>query len=222
MKTRTTGGIKILFVIIVIGAILGSTAPFIHILYPKTTPDVIALNKSYDEGKISKDLYLIQKKELKEKYKVFGFTNKRRFLFAIGLPIALFVCSFILLYLSRFISEKSAKKGSIIAGITFQFTSIYFVAWVLWPYTYEERDFSKSAYYLVIVLSSILITITLFQFQKSLSNYNTKIRELIHFIVGTRKKLFSTIEKHEPKNLVEEQKKEFDQKMYDAFEKVVD
>ena len=206
---------------IVLGAVLGSVAPFVHILYPKTATEVVELNKQYDEGKILKQEYLTHKKFLKEKYKVFGFTNKRRFLFAIGLPIALFCCSFILIYISRYINEEKARRATINSGLLFQFTSIYFIAWVLWPYTYEERDFSKSAYYIVIIFSSILMTITIFQFQKSLSNYNAKIRELISFIAGTRQRFFTTIEKHESGKEIEIQKEKFDKEMYDTFEKVI-
>ncbi len=207
---------------IILGAVLGSIAPFLHIFYPKTTVEVLELNKRYDEGKISKQEYLVNKKVLKEKYKVFGFTNKRRFLFAIGLPIALFCCSFILIYISRYINDRNARRATISSGLLFQFTSIYFIAWVLWPYTYEERDFSRSAYYTVIVFSSILMTLTIFQFQKSLSSYNAKIRELVSFIAGTRQQFFVNIEKHESEKEIEIQKKKFDQEMYNTFEKIVD
>ncbi|WP_160111982.1 hypothetical protein [Aquimarina sp. AU58] len=216
------GIVKIIFIMIILGAVLGSIAPFLHIFYPKTTVEVLELNKRYDEGKISKQEYLVNKKVLKEKYKVFGFTNKRRFLFAIGLPIALFCCSFILIYISRYINDRNARRATISSGLLFQFTSIYFIAWVLWPYTYEERDFSRSAYYTVIVFSSILMTLTIFQFQKSLSSYNAKIRELVSFIAGTRQQFFVNIEKHESEKEIEIQKKKFDQEMYNTFEKIVD
>ncbi len=223
LKTQeTVGGIKIIFTLIILGAVLGSIAPFVHILYPKTATEVIELNKNYDNGKITKEEYILNKKKLKEKYSFFGFTNKRRFLFAIGLPIALFCCSLILIYVSKFIPDKIAKRASIITGISFQFTSIYFVIWTLWAYTYKEQDFSISLYYLTIVFSSILMTIAIFQFQKSLSNYNFKIRELISFIAKARQSFFVNIEKHESDKEMISQKSKFDQEMYDTFEKIVD
>ncbi len=222
LKIPVTEGIKIIFFIIVMGAILGSVAPFIHIFYPKTAHEVLVLNIKYEEGKITKAKYLEDKKVLKKKYETFGFSTKRRFLFAIGLPLALFCCSMILLYVSQFITNSPVKRGSIFAGLSFQFTAIYFIVWTLWAYTYEEKDFSKSAYYSIIVLSSILMTFTIYQFQKSISHNNSKIRELIGFIVGTRKSLFNTIEKHETETAAITQKEEFDQKMYETFEKVVD
>ncbi|WP_438710548.1 hypothetical protein ACSTS3_17000 [Aquimarina muelleri] len=207
---------------IVLGAVLGSIAPFLHIVYPKTALEKLKLEEEFDKGEISLEHYKEQKDVLWEKYQFLGFKNFRRFLFAIGLPIALFCCSLILIYVSKFIPDKIAKRASIIAGISFQFTSIYFVIWTLWAYTYEEKDFSKSTYYLVIILSSVLITSAIFQFQKSLSRYNAKIRELISFIAGTRQQFFANVERNESKEQVEIQKKKFDQEMYNTFEKVVD
>ncbi|WP_024773068.1 hypothetical protein [Aquimarina macrocephali] len=223
-KTQETGGtrIKIIFIIIVLGAVLGSIAPFSHIVYPKTALEKVTLLEKFDKGEISLEYYKEQKDILWEKYQFLGFKNFRRFLFAIGLPIGLFCCSLILIYISKFISDRTAKRASVLAGISFQFTSIYFIIWTLWAYTYEEKDFSKSTYYLVIILSSVLITIAIFQFQKSLSSYNAKIRELISFIAGTRQQFFTNIERNESKKEIEIQKEKFDKEMYNTFEKVVD
>ena len=152
-KIRTTGvTIKknILLFALVLGATAGAVAPFVHIMYPKTAPEKLQLEIDFEKGDIGIDEYRVKKSELKEKYKFLGFTNKRRFMFAIGLPISLFVSSLFLLFSARRINEKKIKKGFAVAGSLFEFTSMYFIVWTIWAYK-TGSDFPRYMYYLSIV-----------------------------------------------------------------------
>lgn len=97
-RTQAIEGTKKSFLIflITLGAIFGSIAPFVHIVFPKVSSEIKSLNVRYDEGTISKSEFTIARKLLKEKYSVFGFSNMRRFVYAIGMPIALLFCAIIL------------------------------------------------------------------------------------------------------------------------------
>ena len=193
MKTQTTEAvIKVLIVVILIGVVIGISAPFSHIFLPKTAKEKIELKKKYDDNIISEKTYKAEKKLLHEKYKFAGFTNKRRFAFAIGLPISLFICSLIFLYVSSYIAEERIKKASIIAGLSFQFTSIYFIIWVLWALK-KGSDFPKSLYYLSIVIMSIAATFFLFYLIKSSQKNVNKIKGLLLFLFEIRNKHFQKV-----------------------------
>lgn len=144
----------------VLGAVVGATAPFAHMVFPKTAQEKLQLESDFENGDMSLEVYKEKKAELKAKYKFAGFTNVRRFAFAIGLPISLFVCSLYILVFATYLPKNEIKTGLNIAGSVFQFTAIYFIIWTLWWYK-TNSDFSKTAYYLSIVAMSIGILVSL-------------------------------------------------------------
>ncbi|MEM7485843.1 MAG: hypothetical protein AAF348_11605 [Bacteroidota bacterium] len=161
-KTRTTGATvkkTIVTALLIIGAVAGAVAPFVHILYPKTAKEKIQLEEDFESGAVDLDTYKVKKAELKAKYRFAGFTNQRRFMFAIGLPVSLFFCSLFLLMSSKRIEQREFKKGMAIGGTLFQFTSIYFIVWTIWAYKTSE-DFPKYMYYLSIILIATLSTVS--------------------------------------------------------------
>ena len=211
---------KFLIFLIILGAVFGSIAPFVHIVFPKVSPKITSLEKNYDEGKIDKSVYSVERKILKEKYKVFGFSNMRRFVYAIGLPIALLLCSLLFLVISQFIYDRLAILGTSIAASIFLFTSLYFVLWTMWPYDSGQDDFSETTYYWIMFLVSLAATVVVFLYTLSKSSYDLKISELVNLVVVTRKDLFQTLEKHESSEKVFEEKSRFDNTMYETFDKV--
>ncbi len=214
--------IKIFYLFIIVGVLLCSATPFLHILYPKTAEEKLILQSQFDKGEISIEYYKQQKDILWEKYQFIGFKNIRRFLFAIGLPIALFFCSFSLLFFSRYISDVFVKKGSFVVGFSFQFTSIYFILWIFWPFNSDMYDFGINTYYGVLIISSILLAIGMFIISKSLAYQKFEIRELISLTVFLRRKLFKVLDNHESSITATVEKDKIDDKIYDTLEKIVE
>ncbi len=222
-KIQATGGAtkkKILLFLIIIGAVFGSIAPFVHIAFPKVNQEVKVLNTNFKNATISEEEFRTQKQLLYTKYQVFGFSNMRRFTYAIGMPIAILFCSLLFFAISQFIFDQTAILGTLIAASIFLFTSLYFILWTIWPYDSNKNDFSEGTYYIVMILVSISVTVTCFLFIISKSNYDLKIKELIKLVVSTRKNFFNTLEKHESNQIVIKEKNKFDDNMYEIFEKV--
>ncbi len=222
-KIQATGGAtkkKILLFLIIIGAVFGSIAPFVHIAFPKVNQEVKVLNTNFKNATISEEEFRTQKQLLYTKYQVFGFSNMRRFTYAIGMPIALFCASLYIFFIVRYVSDKYAIIATLLTGFAFMFTAVYFIIWTLWAYTYKEEDFSESAYYASMIISSLLISITIFYYSLSKSNYDLKIKELVHLVFNARKGWYSTLEKHEHEEVVKNKKSKFDDNMYEIFEKV--
>lgn len=197
---------KTLIALFIFGAVVGAAAPFYHIFYPKTAQEKLDLEESYEKGSITEADYRVEKARLKEKYRYFGFTNKRRFLFSIGMPVSLFFCSFILIYISKFVVHRQVRAGAMISGITFHFTALYFIIWNLWALK-KGSDFPEWAYYTTIVLVSAAMVAA-----------NTN---LLLFIARNREKLLENI-----KDLVgfilRATPKERENEMFDVLEKVTD
>ena len=211
---------KTLLFLIIIGAVLGSIAPFVHIAFPKVNQEVKVLNTNFKNATISEKEFRTQKELLYKKYQVFGFSNIRRFAYAIGMPIAILFCSLLFFAISQFIFDQTAILGTLVAASIFLFTSLYFILWTIWPYDSNRNDFSEGTYYIVMTLVSISVTVTCFLFIISKSNYDLKIKELVHLVFNARKGWYSTLEKHEHEEVVKNKKSQFDDNMYEVFEKV--
>ncbi len=222
METSGQTKNKILLYIIIIGAVLGSIAPFVHIILPANPPELIELRKEYKNKEISKKEYNIKKDVLKEKYQVYGFSTMRAFLFAIGFPIALFICSLFILYLSYHISDDHIKKGAEIFSIATLITGLFFLLWTRFGYGFDEKDFSEEIYYFIMVVISLIITFSIFKISRTANKNKHKIRELISFIIHSRTKFFSLLEKHESQEVIRTEKEDFDDSMYETFEKIID
>ncbi len=156
-KTQMVGGTfkKIISTVIFIGAIAFASAPFLHKIYPIKAKEKIQLEEEFTNGKISLNYYNIKKDELKQRYSFNGFTNKRRFVLAMGLPLSLFGCSFLFAYFVRFIEEKRIRRQSGMVAYIFMFTGCYFIFWNLWWFN-TNTDFPRWAYYLSLGLMSIV------------------------------------------------------------------
>jgi len=157
-------------IFLAVTAIIGVTAPYTHMFYDKTSPEIIELDSSYDNGLIDKEHYTTQRKILKDKHKFLGFTNVRRFLFAIGLPIALFVSSIFFL-LSTFIKNAVINRAFRYVSIPFVITGVYFITWTLW----DPQDFPESVYYTTITVLSFIITAILYYLFKLVSKDLNKL-----------------------------------------------
>ena len=214
--------VKILLVVVLIGAILGSVAPFVHVFFPVKAQEKIILENKYEKGEITAEFYQKQSDLLWEKYQFIGFTNFRRFLYAIGLPIALFVCSFLLMFITRFSNDLFIKKGGLIASISFQFTALFFILWTVYPFEPEKHDFSQKTYYNSLIISSVLLSIGFYFFSKTLAYRRIEVQYLVRLSVNLKDKLFKSLDKHEPKNIAELEKEKIYDEMYNTFEKVIE
>ena len=163
LKTRTIGVIKnrklvITLVIIGVLTLIGDSAPYIHLAFPKKAKELIVLEKKYDNRQIDKATYQQQRKVLKQKYQTFGFTNTRRFLFAIGLAISLF-CVASLFLISQFLAANLILERAFkISALSFLLNGTYYNIWVFW----DNPDLPNVAYHTIILTIAILITIVLY------------------------------------------------------------
>jgi hypothetical protein len=150
-------------------------------LYPNEKNVALTeLKDSYKKGEIDKESYVIKKSELT----YFGYTNKRKFWYAIGKPISMLYFSLMLLYSSFFISEnvlKSTLKKISILGVSISF---YFIVWAFW----YRGDFPIHLYYIAIGAVSIFSTVVSYFVIKSRNSMIQKIRILTNHIVLRGKK----------------------------------
>ncbi|MCD8412407.1 MULTISPECIES: hypothetical protein [Tenacibaculum] len=196
--------IKISAIILVIGAVLACSAPFIHMIFPNTkNTELEQIKKDYKKGRFDREEYIIRKKEVT----YFGYENLRKFWYSTGKPITMLYFSIMILYASFYINVKEIKKSLKITSILGVLISFYFIIWAFW----YRADFPKELYYLVIGVVSILSTIVSYNIIKSRNQILNKIKLLTNHIVFKGKK-------HVPK----ENKKEYVKDYLETFNKLVD
>ena len=138
------------------------TAPFIHILLDKKSPQFDLLDAQLESKELTQANYEAAVEQLKESEKYFGFTNKRKFWYAIGKPIAMTYVSFMLLFLSGYVNDPKVSGIANISGILFFSISMYFVVWTFW----DRQDFPATAYFVSIGVISIASTFLALKYLK--------------------------------------------------------
>lgn len=115
--------------------------------------------------------------------KVFGFNNLRTFMYAIGLPCSILVCSYLLI-----ISNIRAKtKLNRVAGYLFLYSSIFHFIWIFWP----GSDLPENAYYFSIAISSLVAVIFIRLLIKKRQQAEMFERNTSEFIEAVRAKIGS-------------------------------
>ncbi len=156
---------KIKLVTVLFGAVglIASTAPFWHIFFDRDSTDAFL-----------------------------GFTNVRRFLYAFGIQFSLFICSTYIFWLTRFIDTNYRQirvVSNIVAGC-FIFSATYFIIWIFWV---PSPDYPPHMYYLMIILSSVLIGIaTYFSAKFSVAllfNYHHALKTAVEWILDIRSRV---------------------------------
>lgn len=145
----TTGKVK--KYLLVLGAVLACSAPFIHMLFPKTNAKVVELRIDLDNGLITQESYDEKTAVLIQDARTFGFPNARKFWYAIGKPLLLLYVSFYLIFLYPLISDKVLKESTKIFSSLLCFVAFYFVVWTFW----YRGDLPKPLYYAAIGIASI-------------------------------------------------------------------
>jgi hypothetical protein len=196
--------IKIVSVIIIIGAVLACSAPFAHMFYPNTKNiELSKVKKEYKEKKIDRTTYI----NLKRDVTYFGYQNIRKFLYAIGKPISMLYFALLLLYSSFYIGEKQIKSIIRFGAILGVLVSFYFIVWAFW----YRADFPVLWYYITIGVISISSTVMSYGLIKSRNSILSKIRLLTNHIVIKGKR-------HVP----DENKKEYIKDYLETFNKLID
>ena len=179
---------QIIFTFIVLFGILASISPFIHMLFPKQNPKIEILEEKLKNNEISSSIYKNELSMIKKSDKVFGFRNKRSFLYSIGHPFSGLVFSLIVMYVLQFIHNEEIKNALKIATILFMSISCYFIIWIFW----DKSDLPDLAYYIMIGISSITSSFLSYKF---ISHHNrlidtlfTNIKDLISFMFNNTKK----------------------------------
>jgi len=166
------------FLLIVIGAVLACSAPFVHMLVPKNSEQIVGLEKKYEQNEVSESYYELQLAVLKEDQKLFGYRSPRTFLYAIGTPITMLFFALLVLSITHLIGEQVIRLAIYFSTLCLLFIAVYHIVWIFWP----RNDFPKNLYHLSIALMSlfaILIARLLMKYRLSLQS---RIEKLIHFI----------------------------------------
>ncbi len=219
--------------------IIGATAPYWHIF----------LSKEYKTGKLlyEEPLTLEDNQELVGSFKVkvkdgiiqsvipfkeerlprvFGFSNTRTFLAALGIPLSLFICSYILLYVSIFRLIKYRTSFLIFSSL-FLYSSIFQIIWVFW----YRNDLPTHIYYTSIAISSILFTLGAIYFIRYFDTFFSKIDSFLDFLVEIRNVHYKKMLKRSVEsNLYDEaylekikkDTKKFEKRMFDKSEDFID
>lgn len=205
MKNQKIGkvNIKVVPLILFMGAILACSAPFIHIFYPNTkNVRLEEVKKKYKEKELTREQYIEQRIAVT----YFGYQNMRKFWYSIGKPLSMVYFSFLLMYSSFYINEKQLKKAIQLGSFMAALVSTYFIIWAFW----YRADFEEHLYFIAIGIISILSTATSFRIIKQRNSILDKIRILTNHIVFKGKK-------HVP----QENKKEYVKDYLETFNKIV-
>ena len=201
---RMTGRkFKLSLIVIVLGAVFACSAPFLHMLYPKTNPDIEHLKEKLKNDEISKAEYRVQRKP----FAYFGYDTKKKFWYAIGQPLTILYLSLMLLYATTYIGFNELKRALRVITFISASVSFYFITWVFW----FRGDFPATAYYIsigVIALLSAYASYLLIVFRASLLS---RIKLLTSFIIGKG-------QSHVPK----ENEKAYVRDYLETFEKLVE
>ncbi len=169
---------KVKVIIIVLGAVLACSAPFVHMLFPKTPTELVTLRIQYDNNQILESEYKQKYEIFVEDNRLFGFPNARKFWYSIGKPILILYFAIYLLLIYPSISDRSLQKSTKILGLLSTFTATYFIIWTLW----YKADFPKMLYYWSIGIASVTGTFVAAMVIDYRQNLRLKIEKLIHFI----------------------------------------
>ncbi|WP_146169842.1 hypothetical protein [Kordia periserrulae] len=150
-NTLTTGD-KFLIILISIGAVIGFTAPFIHIFLDKDS-----------------------------EIEVFGYYNARMFFYAVGIPITLFVGSVCTYFSSMFIHISLIKKIMTFISFMLMAISIYYITWSIWAKKDFNDYLYYSSIIILSLLVSYLFSILIKRTTKNavrLSNIGRNVKVL--------------------------------------------
>ncbi len=148
---------KFINVFIILSVIIGAIAPFLHIFFSKESTD-----------------------------KIVGFNNMRSFLFAIGLPVSLFVISLFVAFMSNLLELRAYKKSIQVSSLVFISIALYFIIWTFW---YRD-DFDIYLYYTFIGVISISSAYVIYNLLK----ISTQKLKALHSVSEKIPKLESDIE----------------------------
>lgn len=177
LKTLITGvGVKSF--LIMLGAVLACSAPYIHMFFPHKSESILVLEKKYEQGAILKTQYDTQLVQLKAEQSFMGFTNARRFWYAAGMPTTMFFFAILFLIASEAIGDRNIRRAIRFSSLVFFLISVYQLVWVLWP----GQDLPKSMYHLAIAVMSVIATIICYLLTRYKLGLKTKIERLIRFI----------------------------------------
>lgn len=147
-KAQIQGGIKIcLQILVAITVVAFIIAPYVHVFLEKTSTE-----------------------------KIFGFKNLKFFMYVIGLPMSLFLCSTLLLVASKFIKEKFVKVFFTTISFLFVWSSFFQFVWIFW----QGEDLSKFTYYFSIFFLSAVMSLCFRYLINARKSYLLKLQNIVH------------------------------------------
>lgn len=153
------------------------------------TENDIALFERYTNQKQLTEETLVSLDNAASESTFFGFLNIQYFLYAIGIPISLFICSLLLTHFASYIRDEKEsglsklKLSMRVASIAFLFISVYYIAWTVWP----ASDFSPVAYYLSIIGVSAIITYAAMHYAGGVQKSILKLSKIVSNLPTMRK-----------------------------------
>ncbi len=182
--TTKVSQFKLKYVIIALGVVLAGTAPFVHMLFPKYSPEQTIVIEKTKNGEITHEEYEIIKKEWRKSH--FGFKTTRNLLNALGFPTSVLIISLIFLSSIVHINHKETRITLIVSASLLLAIAFYFIIWVFFP----RGDLPKPAYYVALATGAITSTVISYFFiaQNKVLVYIDNFRKLTRFIYVVKDK----------------------------------
>ena len=133
--------------------------------------------KQYMEEKINTDRAWENLKKVKEKDKVFAFTNIQQFMGEFGPMLGLFIYALINLFRSFYFERKNIGM-KFFHGLIISVTMFYF----FWMFEYS--DFSKATYYVIAFASAGIVVLAVYLITKYQDHYINKLKEVVSRLVA--------------------------------------
>lgn len=172
------------------------------------------LVNNYREAKLIASEKIAIKNDIASTYKINNFQNLEQFLYGLGQGVTIFFAGVIILLLSFKISGHSRRFG-ILASTAVISVGSFWIAWAL----FQNGDYSKIVYYVIVLCASSLITISLWYLLRSIKTTNEKIQQAISFSLRARKSLYAYFD-NSPKKAPHKTKEQFDNDLYNTLDEL--
>ncbi|WBX78322.1 hypothetical protein PG911_08690 [Tenacibaculum ovolyticum] len=141
-------------------------------------------------------------KKVKSNDKVFGFTNLQQFLGEFGWVFGLFIYS--VFNILRSLTAINKERGYILLHTTILSITIFYLFWIFQPF----QDLSKFSYYLMSILTGVVISCSIYLMSKYKFTDNGKLKDIIKSLFD-----FIIVDVND-RELIKEDKKEYYEKKY--------
>lgn len=171
-----------------------------------------SLVSQYREAKKVASKKIAIKNDIAENYKINNFQNLEQFLYGLGQGVTIFFAGLIVLLIS-FSLPIGSRRFSLIASTAILSVGAFWITWAL----FQNGDYSKGFYYLIMLFVSCTISVSLWYLLRSIKTTNEKIKSAISFSLRARKSLYAYFEQS-PKKAPHQSKESFDEDLFNTLD----